>query len=825
MYNKQKYYTSAYIGGAGRPRQLRVNRQGDIFMAAELLAPAGSRESLEAALQAGADAVYLGSGRLNARGEKAQFPPEELPEISRLIHEAGARFYLTLNILLSDEELPEALALARLARAAGADACIVQDRGLMSLLARELPEFPVHASTQCTAGTPEALRAYRALGCRRVVLPRELDLDEIARLCACARELGMETEVFVHGALCMSVSGQCHMSHFMGGRSANRGDCAQCCRMNYTIEKDGELFRQNGAWLSPKDISAFLILDKLLAAGVDSLKIEGRLRRADYVGQTTAIFRRALDELGAGLTPGRVLSGRRERDLQIAFNRGGGFNRAYWLNSRDRSFLSPDRTGHAGLLLGEVKEILPQQGIILLRPDRQLAADYVPQPHSQISLRAKAGDEGVSAPCGRIRRRADGCLELKGFHPKVLRRLHLPLSAWQMNQPKVAEQDQILRPARPLDMRLFRNAQGLFVLELKAAGRELLFAEDQLEPGPELLDRPLSAERCREQLGKLGDSPFTAGRVTVETAPAWRIRDLNALRRQALTAFAALPAPQPAEPARAARPPLSPAGTDFSGRIFYRNTAALPFWKGGPWPRCLNKEDWLLLLPLSELLRQGPEKLSAELDRLRPRPALGVLMPPQLAAEQGARIGQELRKFHETLPLAALAQGPSGLPQLARAAGLEKAALLAWQGSQIWNGRTIEALAAEGYDHFLLSPELSGSACRALAEACPEVYRERLLLWAYGRTQAMFTRFCPLGYSQGYERCRICDTGAFVLADEKGRRFPLAPRPHLNCSFEVWQSEPLEPDRLQPVPGPGQVMVFTCETEAEIERIIENSGV
>lgn len=795
---------------------------------AELLAPAGSFESLEAALASGADAVYLGSGRLNTRGERAQFPPDELERAARRVHEAGAKLYLTLNILLRDDELEEALEMAAFAARAGADACIVQDRGLMRLLARELPELPVHASTQCTAGSKEALKSYHDLGCRRVVLPRELSLEEIAELTTYAHSLGMEIEVFVHGALCMSVSGQCHMSHFMGGRSANRGDCAQCCRMSYRMTKDGELFRREGAWLSPRDISAFSILDRLLDTGIDALKIEGRLRRPDYVGQTTAVFRKALNELEEGKKASEVLSSRRERDLKIAFNRGGSFNQAYWTGRRDADFLSPERTGHEGLYLGEVSEIIADKGIVRVWPDQDLEKDYVPQPQSQISLRAAADDEGISAPCGVIRRIASGrILEFKGFHPKLLRRLRLPLFAVQMNQPSVPEQAEDLRRKEKLDMHFYKNAEGFYTLDLRSPDKRLRFTEQELPERPAVIEKPLPPERIRRQLGKLGSSPYRPGEIRADVELPWRIKDLNALRRQALEAFAALPAASASSGEKGPAIPAPLSGTelpDFSGRTFYPFIVSMPFWRGGRLPAPLETYPLLFLLPLGELLEAGSDKLKAIASTLHPQARLGVLLPPQLSLKRSEEFFKQLASLRKHFPLAALAQGPSGLPAMARRFGLGDLSLIAWQGSQIWNAETVKALAYEGYDHFMMSPELSGEEMLLLKEHSSAAYRERLISWTYGRTQAMFTRFCPTGFSRGPEKCGLCKEGFFELIDRKERHFPALPRPWADCSFELFQSEPLRTERLpESLGGGGRAWVFTRETEAEIERIMDAS--
>ena len=241
----------------------------------ELLAPAGNFFSLEAALLSGADAVYFGCGRFNARSEAASFEEADLPRIMSAVRRAGAKGYLALNTLIYENEFPAALKLALEAFRTGVDGLILQDIGLARLLRRFLPELPLHASTQMTAGSLSALPALRELGIKRIILPRELSLEDIAALTRKAHELDMETEVFVQGALCVSVSGQCSLSRLRGGRSANRGECAGPCRLPWQLLEDNQPRGACAPCLSPKDQSALTFLERVRETDTDALKIEG----------------------------------------------------------------------------------------------------------------------------------------------------------------------------------------------------------------------------------------------------------------------------------------------------------------------------------------------------------------------------------------------------------------------------------------------------------------------------------------------------------------------------------------------------------------------
>ena len=270
----------------------------------ELLCPAGSRESLEAALHFGADAVYGGMKHYGLRAYAGTFDGAELREAIRITHEAGARFYVTMNIYPFDDELEGFLAAAREAETAGADAAIVSDPGAISLLRKEVPGLAVHVSTQANTVNTPAAELYREMGCERVILAREMSLERIREM---KRRLGesIQLETFVHGASCMAYSGRCLLSAYLTGRSGNRGECAQPCRWQYAVTEEkrpGEYFPvtedERGTYLfSARDLCLMPILPELCEAGVSSLKIEGRMKTEYYVAVVTGAYRRALDLL------------------------------------------------------------------------------------------------------------------------------------------------------------------------------------------------------------------------------------------------------------------------------------------------------------------------------------------------------------------------------------------------------------------------------------------------------------------------------------------------------------------------------------------------
>ena len=275
----------------------------------ELLSPAGSRAALEAAVQSGADAVYMGFGAFNARRNAKNFTDEEFADAVAYCHLRGVRVFLTLNTLLTDRELPQAAEVLRKASQMGVDAVLVQDWGVLTLAQAVTPDLPIHASTQMSLFTSGGARWAERLGMERVVLARELSRDDIANVC---RSCGAEIEVFVHGALCMCYSGQCTMSALIGQRSGNRGACAQPCRLPYGVNGPCK----NQFPLSLKDANLSAYLQELGDMGVACLKLEGRMKRPEYVAVITSIYRRLIDEK-------RGPTAAESQALEQAFSRSG----------------------------------------------------------------------------------------------------------------------------------------------------------------------------------------------------------------------------------------------------------------------------------------------------------------------------------------------------------------------------------------------------------------------------------------------------------------------------------------------------------------------
>ena len=341
----------------------------------ELLAPAGDFEAMRAAVANGADAVYFGlshagASQFNARYRATNFTLDELPKVVEYLHAHNVRGYVTFNVLVFSDELADAAHFIRAVAAAGVDAVIVQDLGLARLIARLAPGLHVHGSTQMTLTEPLGVEFVRSLGVKRVILARELSAADVRKVTA---GTDLPVEVFVHGALCVSYSGQCLTSEAIGGRSANRGQCAQACRLPYDLIVDGTVrdLGDKAYLLSPQDLAAYDLIDELADAGVCSVKIEGRLKSAQYVAATTQTYRAAIDAID--VSPAASAGGPRspfhlprERELELAQSFSRGFTHGFLDGVNHQALVHARFPKSRGVKVGRVVAISDHGAVVEL---------------------------------------------------------------------------------------------------------------------------------------------------------------------------------------------------------------------------------------------------------------------------------------------------------------------------------------------------------------------------------------------------------------------------------------------------------------------------
>ena len=326
----------------------------------ELLSPAGDFECLKAAVQNGANCIYFGANLFSARAYANNFDDDELAKAIEYCKIRGVKTNLTLNILIKDNELESAFNVAKKAYESGIDAIIVQDLGLAKMLIKNFPDLPIHASTQMSVHNLQGVLELQELGFSRVVLSRELSIEEIEYIC---ENSNIEIECFIHGALCISYSGQCLFSSMIGGRSGNRGKCAQSCRLPYELIENEKTTLDKGYLLSPRDLCSLDYLPRLINCGVKSLKVEGRMKSPEYVATVTRIYRKYIN-LAKSNKPYKINEQDR-KDLMQVFNRGN-FSSGHLNPHANKNLIFSEKPNNMGLFLGHVAKYNPSKGLITL---------------------------------------------------------------------------------------------------------------------------------------------------------------------------------------------------------------------------------------------------------------------------------------------------------------------------------------------------------------------------------------------------------------------------------------------------------------------------
>lgn len=483
----------------------------------ELLAPAGDRDCLRAAIENGADAVYFGLATgFNARARATNFTLDDLPEMMALLHQRGVKGYVTLNTLVFPSELPALETHVRALAAAGVDAVLVQDLGVARLIKGICPELAIHASTQMTLTSAESIRFAEQLGVERVVLARELSLDEIAKIHA---QTEMPLETFAHGALCVAYSGQCLTSESLGGRSANRGQCAQACRLPYEVVCDDKPVDLDDVkyLLSPQDLAAYDLAPQLIEAGVISLKIEGRLKTPEYVANITRHYRQAIDAAFAGAP--LTFSREDVAEMELSFSRGFSHG---WLQGCDHKALVEGRSSDKrGVRLGTVRGVQRERVLIeLAAPVKR--GDGIAFQTGESEANELGGRVYEVFVQGRSVERADeGMVALAFKHGALdLSKLSPGQTIWKTDDPELTAR---LRktftnrdPLRqmPIDVEVFAAVgEPLRVLASADEGRVQC---EVCSEGPlaEAQKHALSEATLREQLGRLGGSAFALDQLT-----------------------------------------------------------------------------------------------------------------------------------------------------------------------------------------------------------------------------------------------------------------------------------------------------------------------
>jgi len=715
----------------------------------ELLCPAGSFESLKAAVQNGADSVYFGGSGFNAR----RFADDmgDLKEAVTYAHARGCKAYFTLNTLILDRELKKWTRLAEEAARSGVDAFIVQDLGGAHILKAMFPDIPLHASTQMTIHNSDTAKALGEFGFSRLILARELTAEQIRRI---KGNTAASVEVFAHGAVCFSYSGQCLMSSMLGGRSANRGVCAQPCRLPYSCgDKHGYL-------LSTKDLCLLGHIEELREAGVDCIKIEGRMKRPEYVAAVASAYRKAID--------GEKVGNEMKDMLALVFNRGR-FTAGMFAQEEHRLYQrQPDHIGiDAGRVLDVKRDNITVQSKFEIIPGDDIAPATPDAKAAKVLQVRQSGNEQMLAL-------NNGSAFKTGMRFNLIMRAELMRS---------------LNRAVGLNSRKQKVRAGIMIKKdepvmLEAGipgGASVSVAGDVPEPAVRL---PLTRESVCRQLSKTGDYPFefTGIETDIDDGLSLPLSSLNALRRKALEALIKEIADQ------------------------YMNRRALAYT---PAQGCIKQVYRKPRLAAQVYTKEQALAVKDSVDILYLPADAGYAGELENACAVHAYL-QLITSDGELCELKPLTEGFNGvmMNSLLEISNVK----IADYGFNVTNSETLAVLGSMGFVRVTLSPELNCAQIRDIA--VPEGMETEVI--AYGRHMLMTSAHCPIDC--GGKSC-VVKAGKAYLKDRKGAVFPLV-RQGENGRVGLLNSVPLfMADRLDDITADVLRLVFTVESPDECADI------
>lgn len=775
----------------------------------ELLAPAGSWESLVATVKAGADAVYLAGQQFGARKSAQNFTNEELLEAINYCHLRGVKVYLTVNTLLHDEELEALEPFLSPLYQGGIDAFIVQDLGVFNHLRQLYPEVALHCSTQMALHQVSDVKVMKDLGASRVVLPREMHVHQIQQI---HKAVDIELEAFVHGALCVSVSGQCLMSSMIGGRSGNRGSCAQSCRQKYKLISEGSekvIASKDGDYLiSPRDLMTIDQLDKIISAGVTSLKIEGRMKGPEYAYAVTSAYRQAIDQLSP--------SEASKETMRRIFNRN--FTDGFILGTENKSYISQETPGNRGILIGEAVSYDRSNLEV------QLLLSEAINKGDDLQIRVKGAVNGgrveyIRKDGKRIEHADAGETVTVNFKHDVYKGTPF----YRTYDQAVMKETQLLindaEKTTAVDMILaFQVGQPLKLSLIHESGIRVDMISEIL--AEKALKTPLSKERIIEQMAKMGGTPFRCENITIEhqgdeTLP---IKVLNQLRRDGVERLIeAMTATWQRQPHDFEKPIKSAVGKENAEMtltamvrsheqfkaaaelgiktIYIHNLLETPEEEAAIW-----QENWKTLIAEYPEVQVIPylgrfeweDDYQGKVGQLSQFPNLSKVLVSSIGQVQSV-------KPHHLVPIADFSLN-------------------------CFNHETADLLGREGANHQTLSLELNDEEIGKLIE---EVQREDLEfeLIGYGKIPVMVNKYCPINgvYSQSKEGCQICRKGNYYLEDKTGAKFLIKGDAH--CQVEIFNSAVLNlADEWEAIASLGVKyyrLNFVDENYDEVVEVIE----
>lgn len=744
----------------------------------ELLAPVGSKEALVAAVESGANAIYLGGKMFGARHYAPNFTDEELAESVRFAHLRGVSLYVTVNTLVDNDEIPALIEYLQHLYTIGVDAIIVQDIGVAKIARQVVPHLPLHASTQMTIHNLAGVEFLAELGFTRVVLAREVSLDDIRHIC---RNSSIEIEIFIHGALCISYSGQCLMSSMIGGRSGNRGRCAQPCRLPYTLVdsqgKDALAEVDSGEYLlSPRDLKTIELIPELIEAGVLSFKIEGRMKRPEYVAVVVDTYRRAIDACLANQAD-FVVDEQEHRNLAQIFNRD--FTTAYLKGKEGRFMMSDRRPNNRGVRIGRVISYSWADKSAVIKLDESLSKGDMVEFWVKVGGRVSTsvtwlksnGQDVDSAPAGtEITIPVDSPVKAGD---RVFKTFDAPLM--ELARAFFTAGAPVRRI--PLDVEVHAAAGQPLTIAMRDADGFTGEAETDFI-AEKAIKRPLTEEGIAKQIDRLGTTVFSLNKLDCHITGEVMVpvSEINEARRKAAEAV------EINRLTRYARTPLteflSAADIDWAGKALKKSDSVKPELivnvdtLSKVESALNNGADWILFG--GESFHHRPftaEDYRRAVAVVRSSGKKIILNTPRLVKEwQMPGLTRDLELFNELKP-DAISINNLGTLHLARKVG--DLPLHGDFSMNVYNSAAIDFLTEAGLSSLTLSPELTFAQVERLAS----LSRTKLECLVHGYLTLMISEYCVVGSFIGglhTGNCnQACMRGEYLLRDRKDEQFPV----------------------------------------------------
>ena len=745
----------------------------------ELLAPSGSKESLIGAINAGANAIYLAGKRFGARAYAANFEEDEIKSLIRYAHLRGVFVYIAINTLIFNDEIEDLLAYTDFLVNQDVDAFIVADLGMISLLTKRYPNLEIHASTQVNTHNIHQVKFLKELGVKRIVLARETSIDVIKQI---KKNVDIEIEVFVHGALCVCYSGNCLMSSMIGGRSGNRGECAQPCRLPYKLYKGPQVVSDESYLLSTKDLMTLEYVDQLIDAGVDSFKIEGRMRKPEYVIQAVLSYKKAIQayqERKVILLSNEILK------LKKVFNRE--YTKGYIFNEKPNDINNDYRPNHLGVELGTVIDYRDNKAIIQLTDTLEINDGYRiigKKDYGNTVTRIIKGDAMVKKafPNDVIKLDVTEKIEVGSKVLKTLDAdLESSLSIYLDENYKTI----------PLKGEVYAFSGDYLKIDLSDSNYSVsLTSEKKLEKASNVA---VSKDQIIDQISKLGNTPFYFEELIVDTdnISFIPIKTMNELRRQAIDEIKLLREMNRRE-----------------HQIILAQEKAMES-KSNPFDlvvKVTTKDQY------DEAIKQGIETIYYEdiLDIKNKNEH--IIKVKKRIQQHGSNLITEPSVIHE---VGSLMENPDHYP------------LITGEFFNVTNIYSANLLFQHSAKRVTLSPELSKSRLNEFVDLFKKQfnYHPNLELVVYGRVDLMISKYCPIAKTfKTKQDCHLCEINQYYLEDRMKSKFPLINDG--NCNIRILNHKPL--NLLEYVleikqSGVEKIRIdFTTERKEEVREVIQS---